>query len=596
MLVAAAPAAAGPGVLDGTFATGGVFLGTPFANQYDYQQIVAVDVQGRAIVAITEDSGHIQQAADSRLTIGRLTAAGTLDTTFDPAGATPGLKRIDFGAAIAAGDSVAAAGIRPGPGGSIVVAVSIDGASGPRIGLVRLDGTGGYDASLNGTGRLVTNLSPAGYGPYPGALLVDDSGRMIVAGTEAYLGIHNQGFVARFTAAGALDTSFAGTGVFTDPNSTASSTPSVQFRDLAFTPGGGVVAAGDRDLDAMVLKLSAGGVPDAGFGGGDGIATSDFAKGAGYAIAGGYGIAVDSQGRILLSGQATPFNADAKGTVVRFTPAGALDTSWGTGTPGIAALAAPQMARAGGVLISSGDRVVLSGSGSFDPDGPGPGGYTNAPSIARFTAAGTLDPAFGSGGVTVTGVGVYANGFRVAADPVHLRLLVPGSRTLLAPPYDVRAFVLAYTEDGSTGTPPPGETPAPEPPMPATPAPVAPAGAVVPPPSPKPGRTMPPGAKLTIAQAVSFPPTKTCASRRKFGIRLRVPKNVAVKDATVSVNGKRVTVRKGGRLRSTVNLLHLPKGTFTVTIQLRFADGHVLKGTRKYHTCAAKRHGGKPKV
>jgi len=40
----------------------------------------------------------------------------------------------------------------------------------------------------------------------------------------------------------------------------------------------------------------------------------------------------------------------------------------------------------------------------------------------------------------------------------------------------------------------------------------------------------------------------------------------------------------------------LPKGTFTVTIQLRFADGHVLKGSRKYHTCAAKRRGGKLKV
>jgi uncharacterized delta-60 repeat protein len=600
MLVAAAPAAAAPGVLDGSFGNGGVFLGTTFATQYDDQQIVAVDAQGRALVAITEDSGQMQHYADSRLWVARLTAAGALDPTFAPGAATPGLERIDFGAAADPSDSVSAAGIRPGPGGSIVVLAAIDGSSGARIGLVRLDSAGGYAPSLNGTGRLVTTNSTAGgYAPVPMALLVDDSGRMLVSGAEAFLNHNNQGFVARYTATGALDASFAGTGLFVDPGSTASGQPSVQYRDLAFAPGGSIVAGGDRDLDAAVLKLTAGGVPDASFGGGDGLVTSDFDKGPGFSIAGGYGIGVDSQGRVLLSGQTTPAAADAKGTVVRFTATGALDTSWGTGAPapGIVWLPLAQMARASGVVISSGDRVVISGSGTADPDGAGPYGPSNAPSIARLTASGTLDPTFGSGGVTVTSIGVYANGYRVAVDATHQRLLVPGSRTLQSPPFDVRPFVLAYGDDGSTGTPPAGpsgETPTPQPPAPAGPAPVSPAGTVVPPPAAKPA---PAAAKLTLAQAVSFPPTKTCASRRKFGIRLRVPKNVAVKDATVSVNGKRVAVRKGSRLRSTVDLLHLPKGTFTVTIQLRFADGHVLKGSRKYHTCAAKRRGsGKPKV
>jgi uncharacterized delta-60 repeat protein len=598
MLVAAAPAAAAPGVLDDSFGNGGVFLGTTFATQYDDQQVVAVDAQGRALVAITEDSGQMQHYTDSRLWVARLTPAGALDPTFAPGAATPGLEKIDFGAAIDPADWVSAAGIRPGPGGSIVVLAAIDGSSGPRVGLMRLDGAGGYDASLNGTGRLVTNLSTVGYNPTPMALLVDDAGRMLVSGAESFINHNNNGFVARFTAAGALDTTFAGTGLFADPGSTAAGQPSVQYRDLAFAPAGGIVAAGDRDLDAAALKLTAAGAPDPGFGGGDGIATSDFVKGPGFSIASGFGIGIDSQGRVLLSGQTTPASADAKGTVARFTPAGALDPTWGSGTPapGIVWLTLAQMARASGLLVSSGDRVVISGSGSADPDGPGPYGQSNAPSIARLTAAGTLDPSFGSGGVTVTSVGVYANGYRLVADPTHQRLLVPGSRTLQAPPYDVRPFVLAYGDDGSTGAPPPppsGGTPAPPASTPA--APVAPAGAVVPPPAAKP-TPPPPATRLTIAQAVAFPPTKSCASRRKFGIRLRVPKSVAVKDATVSLNGKRVAVRKGSRLRSTVNLLHLPKGTFTVSIQIRLADGTVLKGSRKYHTCVAKRHGGKPKV
>ena len=120
MLVAAAPAGAAPGVLDGTFGSGGVFLGTTFATPYDDQQIVAVDAQGRALVAITEDSGEMQHFADSRLWVARLTAAGALDPTFAPSEPTPGLKAIDLSALVGS-DSVSAAAIRPGPGGSIVV-------------------------------------------------------------------------------------------------------------------------------------------------------------------------------------------------------------------------------------------------------------------------------------------------------------------------------------------------------------------------------------------------------------------------------------------------------------------------------------------
>ncbi|MCW2994754.1 MAG: ATP-dependent ligase, partial [Conexibacter sp.] len=174
LLVAAAPAAAAPGVLDPTFGSGGVFLGTTFATIYDDQQVVAVDAQGRALVAITQDPTEAGNGSGTRLWVARLTAAGTLDPTFDPGAPTPGLKAIDLSALIGPGDAVTAAAIRPGPGGSIVVLAGISGA---RIALIRLDGAGGYDASLDGTGRVVSTLAPAGYGPSPAALLVDDAGR-----------------------------------------------------------------------------------------------------------------------------------------------------------------------------------------------------------------------------------------------------------------------------------------------------------------------------------------------------------------------------------------------------------------------------------
>jgi hypothetical protein len=133
----------------------------------------------------------------------------------------------------------------------------------------------------------------------------------------------------------------------------------------------------------------------------------------------------------------------------------------------------------------------------------------------------------------------------------------------------------------------------------APPAPVAPAPAVVAPPfvppvvKPKP---KPAAATVTVAKLVTFPAGQTCASRRSFAIRLRVPKGANVVQATVKVNGKKVAVRRGTRLRSTVDLRKLPKGKFTVSIELKLATGKVVKGSRTYRTCVAKQKGGKPKV
>jgi hypothetical protein len=107
-----------------------------------------------------------------------------------------------------------------------------------------------------------------------------------------------------------------------------------------------------------------------------------------------------------------------------------------------------------------------------------------------------------------------------------------------------------------------------------------------------------PKAPKSVADVVSLPSTKRCVSRRKFSIRLRVPKGSPVTSASVAVNGKQVTVRRGTRLRSTVNLRNLPKGRFSVKIVLKLTNGRKVTGTRRYRTCTAKRHHGKkgPKV
>lgn len=113
-----------------------------------------------------------------------------------------------------------------------------------------------------------------------------------------------------------------------------------------------------------------------------------------------------------------------------------------------------------------------------------------------------------------------------------------------------------------------------------------------PPPGGPPGGAPATPVKPTLPKAEKlvkgFPSTKRCLSRRKFSIRLAVPTGVTVSKATVFVSGKRVVVRRGKKLLSAIDLKGLPKGRYTVKIEIVTSDGTKLKATRKYRTCTKK--------
>ena len=112
-------------------------------------------------------------------------------------------------------------------------------------------------------------------------------------------------------------------------------------------------------------------------------------------------------------------------------------------------------------------------------------------------------------------------------------------------------------------------------------------------PAPAPAAVTPP-VKLApplpkVAAVIVQPSARQCVSRRNFRIRLKQPKGLALKSATVSVNGKRVATRSGKRVTAPVDLRGLPKGRFTVKIAVTLTDGRKLTSTRRYRTCAPKR-------
>jgi hypothetical protein len=150
------------------------------------------------------------------------------------------------------------------------------------------------------------------------------------------------------------------------------------------------------------------------------------------------------------------------------------------------------------------------------------------------------------------------------------------------------------TSNGSAVAAP--QAPGPGPSTPSTPSTPA-RPAVTPPVQPGPTVTPPPVATPTFARIVSLPSTRRCVSRRRFRIRLRVPRGVRVTRVEVRVNGRRVAVRRGTRLTAPVDLRNLPRGRFSVAIRLVVAGGRTISGTRRYRTCTPRRGGGRgPRV
>jgi len=91
---------------------------------------------------------------------------------------------------------------------------------------------------------------------------------------------------------------------------------------------------------------------------------------------------------------------------------------------------------------------------------------------------------------------------------------------------------------------------------------------------------------VSTKKNLNLPSNKGCASKRKFVVHPKGPKNLV--KVQVFINGKLV---KEGRLHNggtTLSLVGLPKGTFKVEFVASTASGKTYEDTRTFHTCVAK--------
>jgi len=193
--------------------------------------------------------------------------------------------------------------------------------------------------------------------------------------------------------------------------------------------------------------------------------------------------------------------------------------------------------------------------------------------------SGTLSPAGGAQDVSATGNAGQPGSRGVAADTAGFVVVWEADDA-----DDTGVYARRFSWGGGAANPTPSPsataTASPVATQAASPAPVA---TVTPTPPKAP-------APVTLADVVrGLPSTRRCVSRRSFRIRLREPKGTKIRRATVKVNGKLVATRKGKRVTAPVDLRGLPKGRFKVEIRVTTTTGRIIKGTRKYRTCATRK-------
>lgn len=467
------------GDLDLAFGVNGTFvaaLQTSFPGERAWR--IALDHLQRPILAATVLGPSQENVAVAVL---RLTTGGDLDPTFNPTGTTPGILTTGFGSLLCpdgTNEGPALAGLAVTADHHIVLAANLcvyDDKS--RIGLVRVDEHGAFDADFDGDGRLVTDL--AGTDTYPcfvEDVAVDATGRIYLAGGHCIAGPSFDcqsvnAIVARLTSGGVRDVTYNPAGAIPGVREIlqAEAFATTRFRDLTLLSGGRVVAAGLYEApsvgyDAFVARLDADGTLDTDFGptgtppgtvhSGLGKPGAGMGPGGGMALAEAYGVVTtgDDDTAVLVTGQISA-NTGASFVLAKLDATGALDATFASAaaTPGAPRI--PNGYRGARLLAQPDGKIVAIGFGPTAGMSP-----TNQIVVARFEANGTLDPTFGAGGTVATPLGTYA----VASDGALQsdgKILVGGMRATSGNPFWSPFGVRYLGDDGPGGTPTPTATP-----------------------------------------------------------------------------------------------------------------------------------------
>ena len=371
-----------PGDLDSTFSADGIVTTNFSGSSDDFGLSVAVQPDGRLVIAGSSNNGTAAEIA-----LVRLLADGSPDNSFGTGGkVTTAIGTLD--------DHATAVAVQPD--GKIVVAGStLINGSGMAFALLRYNADGTLDNSFSGDGVQVDDIS-AGYDEAYAVALQPD-GKILVAGYTNN-GSSDDFALLRYTTDGALDNSFSGDGIET--------TDFAGYNDavvsMALQPDGRIILAGyygnGTDEDFALARYDPDGTPDATFGSG-GLVNTVFTSGDDRA----YGVALQPDGRIVAAGMVSSPPYWIMG-LARYNADGTLDNSFSG--DGMTTTPNGTYSGARSVALMPDGRIVAAGSTDFNF------------MVALFNTDGTLDTGFNTDGIQTTNIGDsdYGNAVAMQAD------------------------------------------------------------------------------------------------------------------------------------------------------------------------------------
>lgn len=405
------------GTPDRSFGVNGV-ASISFGGSSDSAQ--AITLEGNQIVVAGDTGGPSGTAV-----VARFNADGSVDSTFGSGGKVS----LNFGGLSAA----RAVGVTSD--GHLVVAGTLYGTTNvlDKFAVARLNADGSLDTTFNGTGIAETSSS-ATSAEDAFSLLLQGDGSFVVGG-ESESATSNASFAfAKFTAAGALDSSFGSGG------HVVTSIPGVAEAVTA-GPNGTIEAAGVGITAASpvtsmtILRLNADGSLDTGFGsnGFMSVTPSGFSARA-------FGIGVQPSGRIIVAGDAdTGTDSFEDVALLGFTPGGAVDTSFGT-NGAVVTQTAGQLGVYSATAVQSDGKILAAGYTT------GPNGHRDF-ILARYNHDGSLDMSFDGNGIALTDV---AAGSQNEADALAIQ---PDGKILVAGVSSAdNLTIVRYNSDGSLDT------------------------------------------------------------------------------------------------------------------------------------------------
>lgn len=331
------------GKLDRSFGTGGKTT-VALDPGGDGVQAIAFQADGRIVSA----GSVIHDNFTIAFSLGRFNADGTLDQTFGSNGAV----QTNFGDSSCEGNDLVVQA-----DGRIIVAGTTGAGSYSALNdfaLARYNSDGSLDQTFGNGGKLTTHFpGVANTGSSAFAAALQRDGKLVVAGTYVNESTPNAFALARYNNDGSLDNSFGNRGLVT----TRIGAGDAFCFAIALQRDGRIVLAGysdGQDHDFTLACYNADGTLDATFGSA-GIVTTDFSNNSddiAYAMAG------QRDGSLVVGGRSGqyPFFDFA---VARYTSSGQLDQTFGTDGTVTTDLGSDELGYA--IAVQRDGKILLSG-------------------------------------------------------------------------------------------------------------------------------------------------------------------------------------------------------------------------------------------